>query len=408
MSRSIQNRRGDRENVRHHEIRQRRFGRRRSVAPSCRTAPAPCVIGLPIPVSVPTVRDVRWRYCARYDEQPAAKLGKSLLRLGICSPGDWTGSAVDFVERGFKGFCKANGMEAARRIWYGELEIMDQVFDMNERERNDARAEMGDEPVEFVFLVGVFTSAASIPIGPSLAILEPEHQFLPAAFYAVLRHCLSKWMDVYDYENAHECAEMGMIDVEESELADSIYPQVAASVPDCLRDRLKMNPHRGLALLRTVQPHLRGTVPRQLIGQLLELSERSRGDKQVWPGQLARQIPGLGDYLEDCDGIGPGCLLHWYEGDPINACFDDDMTYVGQNGPITPSILRVVTLSNSERATDTQVQRLFDYIGALVRSLAAAAKLVETIRDIDDEHLRKDRLKSGLPTEPGPPGVRDE
>lgn len=354
------------------------------------------------------MRDVRWRYCARYDEQPAAKLGKSLLRLGICTPGDWTGSAVDFVERGFKRFCKANGMEAARRIWDGELQIMDQMFDMTERQQNQARAEMGDAPAEFLFLVGVFTSAASIPIGASLTLLEQEHRLLPAAFHACLRHSLGKWMYVYGYEAAAECAEMGLMDIEESELEGSIYPQVAATVPECLRKRLTMNPQRSRSLVSAIEPQLRGSLARQLVAELLDFSKEASGYGHAWPHRLLNRIPGLQDYLEDCDGIGPGCVLNWYEYDAINACFDEEMTYVGQNGPLQPSILRVVNVNSSERATDTQVRQLFDYVGAMVRSLASAAKLIETIRDINDEHLRKSRLKSGLSVEPSPPGVRDE
>ena len=359
-------------------------------------------------MSVPTVRDVRWRYCARYDEQPAAKLGKSLLRLGICTPGDWTGSAVDFVERGFKRVCKANGMETARRIWDGDLQIMDQMFDMTQQERNQARAEMGAEPAELLFLVGVFTSAASIPIGASLTLLEQEHRLLPAAFYACLRHSLGKWMYVYTYEAAAECAEMGMLDIEESELEGSIYPQVAATVPECLRKKLTMNPQRGRSLVSAIEPQLRGSLARQLVAQLLDLSREASGYRHAWPHRLLKRIPGLGDYLEECDGIGPGCLLNWYEDDPISACFDEQMTYVGQNGPLQPSILRVVNVNSSARATDTQVRHLFDYVGAMMRSLASAAKLIETIRDINDEHLRKSRLESGLSVEPSPPGVRDE
>src|SRR5579864_5132481 len=149
------------------------------------------------------------------------------------------------------------GSEYARRQ-IGQGARLDQLFDMNELQRSQARAEMGDEPAQFLFLVGLFTSSASIPIAPSLTVLQSEHRILPAAFYAVLRHSLWKWMYVYDYEAAAHCAEMGLIDMEESELADSIYPQVAASVPDCLRNRLSMNPHRGLAFVKALQPQVRG------------------------------------------------------------------------------------------------------------------------------------------------------
>jgi hypothetical protein len=331
-----------------------------------------------------------------------------LLRLGICTPGDWTGSAVDFVERGFKRFCKESGINTARRIWAGDLEILDHMFELNERQRHEVRAEMGDAAADLLFVVGVFTSAANIPVGPSLAVLEREHPLLPAAFYSGLRYCLWIWMYVYDHEDAAHHAEMGLVDMEESELADSIYPKVSASVPECLRKRLKMKPHRGFALISAIEPRLRGTLARQLITQLLDLSNEARGYRHAWPHRLIESVPGLNEYLEECDGVGPGCLLNWYEDDPINACFDEQMTYVGQNGPLEPTILRTVNVNSPERARDAEVRQVFDYVGAMVRSLASAAKLVETIRGIYDEHLRNNRLKSGLSVEPSPPGVRDE
>src|SRR5882724_2300335 len=241
MSRSIHRRRDGRQNVQGTPARRGRFRRRGALPASSRRSHAPCLIGLPVHVTVPKIRDVRLRYCARWDEKPAAKLGSSLLRLGICRAADWTGSAVDFVERGFSRFCKANGAADARRIWEGDLRIMDQLFALNERERNEARAEM-DGPPQRLFLSGEFTASASIPIGATLAHLEREHQLLPAVFYALFVHDLCKWMRVYDCRDALEHAEMAMIDMDEEQLQDSCYPQVKANVPVCLSQRLKMNP----------------------------------------------------------------------------------------------------------------------------------------------------------------------
>jgi len=60
----------------------------------------------------------------------------SLLRLGICRPGDWSGSAVDFVERGFSRFCRQNGSTEAKKVWVGDLCIADFLFEFTEQERN--------------------------------------------------------------------------------------------------------------------------------------------------------------------------------------------------------------------------------------------------------------------------------
>lgn len=365
------------------------------------------MIGLPVQVTVPKIKNIRWRYCARWDEKPAARLGSSLLRLGICSAADWTGSAVDFVERGFKRFCKNNGAVDARNIWQGDLTIMENVLQLSDQERSIAQAEM-DKPPATLFLVGDFSAAASIPIGSTLPYLEREDKLLPAAFYTLFVHHLWKWMRVYDCRAALQYAEMGMEDMEEDQLQDSPYPQVAANIPSCLRPRLKMKSDRALALLKQIQPHIRGTTARQLVRHLMDLHEHSARRQHAWPQRCVRRIPGLEEYLEDSDGVGPGCLISWHENDAISACFDEELSYMGQNGPLAPSILLPITLDQASGALDKQVKRVFDYAGTMLRSLAAAAKIVEIIRELYDEHLRQHRLKSALQTQPGTSGVRDE
>ena len=109
-------------------------------------------------------------------------MGKSLLRLGVCQPDDWTGNAVDFVERGFHRFCKENGAEDAGKIWQGSLWMTDSLFRMSELEYYHSRSEM-DTPADTLFLLGEYESAASIPIGAALTRLECEDNLLPSAFY---------------------------------------------------------------------------------------------------------------------------------------------------------------------------------------------------------------------------------
>jgi pimeloyl-ACP methyl ester carboxylesterase len=96
MSRGIQSRRVDREDI------PRGLARplsRKRPRPSTRrgSSATPRLIGLPLRVTIPKIDGIPWRYCTRWDEQPAATLAKSLLRQGICRLEDWSGSAVDFV-----------------------------------------------------------------------------------------------------------------------------------------------------------------------------------------------------------------------------------------------------------------------------------------------------------------------
>jgi hypothetical protein len=67
-----------------------------------------------------------------------------------------------------------------------------------------------------------------------------------------------------------------------------------------------------------------------------------------------------------------------------------------------------IHLNKGAKELDEEVRRVFDHAGAMLRSLAAAAKIVELVRDLYDEYLREHRLESGLPVEPSATGVREE
>jgi hypothetical protein len=200
---------------------------------------------------------------------------------------------------------------------------------------------------------------------------------------------------------------MNMIDRDKEDLKDTIYPEVAKTVPDCLRHHLKMPVGRATCFLREIQPRLRGSA-RQLVAHLLELHEHARGYSLPEPYKLLRQFPSLEDYLDSTDGICPGCLVNWYEGDPINACYDENAIYAGQNGPLAPSIMLPIRINRPTNEIDRQVKRIFDYAGAMFRSLSTAAKIIQIIRDIYHEDLRKHRLKSGLQPQPSPAGVWEQ
>src|ERR1700722_10111911 len=169
MSRSIQSRRNSRQGVRLAQVRSRRSRTRRPILTARRDGDsAPRVIGLPLDVTFPRLKGIRWRYCTRWDEGPAAVLGMSLLRLGICRPNDWSGSAVDFVERGFRRFCSQNGAYDVKSVWVGDLRITDSLFELPEQERSQVEAER-EGMIDHLYLVGDYEAAASIPIGATLA-----------------------------------------------------------------------------------------------------------------------------------------------------------------------------------------------------------------------------------------------
>jgi hypothetical protein len=356
-------------------------------------------------VSIPQLKEIRWRYCSRWDEGPAATLGMSLLRLGTCRPSDWSGSAVDFVERGFSRFCRQNGAVEAKRVWVGDLRIADYLFELTEQERNQIEAG-GEDATQQLFLIADYEAAASIPIGATLERLEAENEGLPAAFYQVFTSNLYKWMRVYDYLDAQEHAEMWMEDMSGEELEVSVYRKVDIEIPNCIKKHSKGLTHaKARDLLEQVRP--RHSALRQLIHYTLETDDCGRGHEHAWPGHLTeKDVPGIGEWLMDAESSRPGCLITWYEGDAINACFDEEAQHMGENGACQPNVAIPIHLNKSPKKLDQQMIGVFDYAGAMLRSLASAAKLVEIIRELYDEHLRKHRVQPGLPAESSPAGVR--
>jgi hypothetical protein len=160
-------------------------------------------------------------------------------------------------------------------------------------------------------------------------------------------------------------------------------------------------------LIREIQPQT--SVARELIRHLLEMDAHGQGHEHAWPGQISeKDVPGIDAWLMDAEYSRPGCLITWYENDAINACFDEEAQHVGENGPCQPNVALPIHLGKPVKKLDEEGRRVFDHAGAMLRSLASAAKIVELVRDLYDEYLREHRLEPGLPAEPGPAGVREE
>jgi hypothetical protein len=365
------------------------------------------VIGLPLATSLPNIKGIRWRFCSRWDEQPAAHLAKSLLRLGICRADDWSGSAVDFVERGFRRFARANGAEQALKVWSGELRIADDLLQLSEVERNQQNAD-AEGPATTLYLVGEYHAAASIPISATLLHLEKIDPRLPAAFYHVLVHNLGKWMRVYDYSDAVEQSELWLSELDEEDEGSSIYRRVKENIPSCLARHVRLSKSKARKILHDIARSPQRSISRQLVHLVLELDELGKGYDHAWAGKLVKDIPEIEDWLAGCDGCGPGCLISWHEDDEINGCFDEEMRCIGQEGPFEPPIVLAMKLGRSIKEGDAVVKKAMDHASAMLRSLATAAGIVQIIREIDDENIRQHRLQPGLQIEPGAAGVRDQ
>jgi hypothetical protein len=215
-------------------------------------------------------------------------------------------------------------------------------------------------------------------------------------------------MRVYDYLDAEEHAEMWMEDLNDQELEASIYRKVDMEIPACIKRHSKtLKYRRARNLLREIQPHT--SMARELIQHVLEMDAHGQGHDHAWPSQISeKDVPGIEAWLTDAEYSRPGCLITWYENDAINACFDEEAQHMGENGPCQPNVALPIHLDKPAKELDDEVRQIFDHAGAMLRSLASAAKIVELVRDLYDEYLREHRLESGLPVEPGSAGVREK
>ena len=322
MPRSLQSRRVARKSVELAQVRPRRSVARRALAaPGRGGRSAYRLIGLPLATTIPNIKNIPWHYCTRTDEELAAQLGKSLLRLGICNAREWSGSTLDLVERGFKRFCRTNGADDAKKTWDGELRITDCQFESYGSYRGPFDPEPERES-EVLYLVGDFNTAASVPIGATLEKLRLEHEWLPKAFFEVFTENLYKWMRVYDYRDAVEQANCYIEGADVEDLKDSFYPLVEKKIPECLRVPTNLGCEGGSRFLADLLPRLRTPFARQLIRELLTMDSLGKGHEHRWPRRLVAQVSGLEEYLSDTDGCCPGCVITWHENDEISACFD--------------------------------------------------------------------------------------
>ena len=329
------------------------------------------------------------------------------MRLGICTAQDWSGSALDLVDRGFKRFCLANGASDSKKIWDGELRITDCQFDSYGSSQDPFDPEPPRES-GCLYLIGDFNSSASIPIGPILAQLHKEHDLLPKTFFEVLTENLYKWMRVYDYRDAVEQANCYMEDADPEDLKESFYPQVEKKIPECLRTPSSIGYEKAVNFLTDSQAKIRSPIARQLLREVLAMDSHGKGREHAWPRELIDRVPGLEEYLSETDGCCPGCAITWHEDDEISACFDEEASTTGQNGPLEPSTMVMIQVDLPQRQLDDEVRRVFDYAGAMLRSLASGARVVELIREVYDEYLRDHRVKPGVQVEPCSAGVRQE
>jgi hypothetical protein len=327
-----------------------------------------------------------------------------MLRLGISRVSDWTGSAVDFVQQGLARYCRVNDLPAASRVFpEAYIRLLDELVELSEYERTQSEI-VG--PSTRMFITVNYDQAAMVQIGPTLTLLSSIHERLPAAFFVVFADNLWRWMSVYDFRTAENYADDQINFLDEEELKESFYLQVKRARPRCLH---KLPPYSSaVRLLKNVLPELGDSRSAQLLQHCLAMHEHGMPYEHPWPYHLRDKVPEMDDYLENTDEPGPGALIVFDENDLVEACFTEQMQYLGQDHPLSASLMMLINLDQEAESLDNDVEASFVFVGAMVRSLASASLLIERIRGIYDEDLRQRGIKQELPAKPGAAGVRGE
>ena len=79
--------------------------------------------------------------------------------------------------------------------------------------------------------------------------------------------------------------------------------------------------------------------------------------RETLPHKPQQIRPGVQPACASTRGCGLGCLISWHENDEIQACFDEEMRCIGQEGPLEPPIVLAIPLRGSVREKDGTVKR---------------------------------------------------
>lgn len=356
------------------------------------------VVGAPVGLTLPRIVDLPINHVFQSDNQPTMKFALSMMRLGMIRLGDWKGNVASLIHKGLTRYCEAQGLREAKKVFAeGTIGFIDELSEL------DCYTQMGtvrQQASGQMLLAVYYAHSAMVPIGPTLKAFRAVNESLADAFYEVVRHNLGRWMRTYDYTDALCLAERQIEMMDESEAKESYYPDVENQCKQWMPRKLPSY-KRSVKFLQASMSHLKCDDLKRLIALVLKMHEHGKKYETAWPSHLCEVVPGMQDFLDNTDQPGPGVLIAFEEDDLVNACFDEEMQYLGNDYAIGPSLMLMVDLTQPDKALDAQVKRMFAHVGAMLRSLSVGAELILSLRKINDEDLRRRRLEPRVQTGPG-------
>ena len=202
---------------------------------------------------------------------------------------------------------------------------------------------------------------AARPLGQRLQLLESVHPQLPATFFHLFVGALNRWLRVYDLRDAEERAEtLREWAAQEPDAGDYELPDVAGSIPPCMRQAVLENSE-----LAHVKDRINDSTARKLVDAVIALDGVSRGVERP---ELDDDI---GEQLSDCNPPLPCLLAVFADGDAIAGCFDEEAQGMMEVEP-EPNIIIPFDPTDTE-----SVQRTFQMFGVACQTIAAASRLID-------------------------------
>jgi hypothetical protein len=326
---------------------------------------------------IPNLDGVPYEYHFHAGERAAIRLAQALLELGIAEPSDWRRvrrDPTDYVQATLNRWIDVHGGKTVRRRFCLRLmlsEVVDEYMDAGESDPGGRRLYLFLHP----------DSAAFIVAGPTLELLGQEHPRLPVTFYHLFTGALNRWVNVYDYRNAEDRAQM-LRDWADGEEEQYEIADVAGSTPPCMKQKTLT---RSMHALST-----RGKTgeTQALIEAALELERISA------TLQRPEYTDDMREQLGDTNPPLPAALVVFAEHDAIEAHFEDEAQSWGEATP-EPNLILPLNAFDPE-----SVQSAFHTLAVVCQTLAAANRLIDlmpgnekwvTESEEDDESSGGDR-----------------
>jgi hypothetical protein len=359
------------------------------------------LIGLPIASALPKLKGVRTHYCNRWDEQPAARLAASMLRLGIATSSDFAGSAVAMVNRALVRLCKQNGGDTINKSLECCVGFLDVIEPMSEYQRVQADMQVAEGDV--LYFRVEYPEASIVPMRSALTLLEEEHELLPAALFLVMNSALSSFMQVYSILDAEQYVEMmeEESDPEEENEDDGtpLYKYVINERPESLRPAIrqfieKLTKKQPIDLVRRFSVQAKNDDVRMMLRLICEAWDISKAfaDMELMTERVRECFYEM-DYSNPIEGT----ILCWEPHDSIHELFDQDSQSRAQGSGFFPFACLEIDMLTDEAALDARVLQLMNFVkgmGQTLERFCNAREIIWKLHERENNDRKKRRLQS--------------